>query len=330
MTVAGGSLGRIGKEVGTVGLGCWAIGGPFLLDGKPDGWGQVDDAESIRAINRAIDLGVTLFDTADVYGTGHSERVLGKALKGRRDEVVIATKFGFTYDESRREITGTDLSPGYVRRACFASLSRLGTDYIDLYQLHVGVVEPGVAEDILAALEDLVTEGLIRSYGWSTDEPAAVRQLAGRPGAAAAQFALNVFSDAAEVIAACEESGLTGLVRSPLAMGLLTGKYDAGSRLPTDDVRSAGHSWVRYFRDGRPEPGYLERLAAVRDVLTAGGRTLTQGALGWVMARGRGLVPIPGFKSVAQAEENAGAIAHGPLTPAQMAEIDALLHPQPV
>ena len=209
MTVAGGSLGRIGKEVGTVGLGCWAIGGPFLLDGKPDGWGQVDDAESIRAINRAIDLGVTLFDTADVYGTGHSERVLGKALKGRRDEVVIATKFGFTYDESRRKITGTDLSPGYVRRACFASLSRLGTDYIDLYQLHVGVVEPGVAEDILAALEDLVTEGLIRSYGWSTDEPrdrpAAGRaaRVPPRPGSSA----LNVFSPTRPGVAACGVRG---------------------------------------------------------------------------------------------------------------------------
>ncbi|ROT32956.1 aldo/keto reductase [Micromonospora sp. HM5-17] len=329
MTATGGGIGRLGKEVGAVGLGCWAIGGHFLFDGKPDGWGLVDDAESVRAIHRAIDLGVTLFDTADVYGTGHSERVLGQALKGRRDGVLIATKFGYAYDESRREITGTDLSPGYVRRACLASLARLGTDYLDLYQLHVGVVEPGVADDLLAALEDLVDEGLIRSYGWSTDEPDAIRRLAGRRGAAAAQFRLNVLSGSTEALAACEESDLTGLARTPLAMGLLTGKYDAGSRLPADDVRGSGHSWVEYFHDGRPDAGYLERLAAVREILTSDGRTLAQGALGWIMARSPRVVPIPGFKSVAQAEENAGAIARGPLTAAQMAEIDALLDPQP-
>ncbi len=99
-------LGRSDIEVSAMGLGCWAIGGPFLLDGKADGWGEVDDNESIRAIHRAIDLGITFFDTADVYGTGHSERILGQALEGYRDKVVIATKFGYTYDEERREITG--------------------------------------------------------------------------------------------------------------------------------------------------------------------------------------------------------------------------------
>jgi aryl-alcohol dehydrogenase-like predicted oxidoreductase len=147
MTTTTRKLGRTGPEVSAIGLGCWAIGGPFIFEGKPDGWGTVDDAESIRAINRAVDLGVTLFDTADAYGTGHSERVLGRALRGRRDDVVIATKFGYTYDESRRTITGTDVSAGYIRRACAASLVRLGTDYIDLYQLHVGDVEPAFADN---------------------------------------------------------------------------------------------------------------------------------------------------------------------------------------
>jgi aryl-alcohol dehydrogenase-like predicted oxidoreductase len=118
------------NKVSAMGLGCWAIGGQFWLDGKADGWGQVDDDESIRAIRTALDLGVTLFDTADVYGTGHSERILSRALEGYRDKVVVATKFGFAYDEDTRQVAGTNVSPSYIRRACEASLRRLGTDTI--------------------------------------------------------------------------------------------------------------------------------------------------------------------------------------------------------
>jgi aryl-alcohol dehydrogenase-like predicted oxidoreductase len=325
MTTPTRTLGPNGPKLSAIGLGCWAIGGPFLFEGKPDGWGQVDDTESIRAVNRAVDLGVTLFDTADVYGTGRSERVLGRALRRRRDEVVIATKFGYTYDESLQEIIGTDLSPSYIRRACAASLARLGTDRIDLYQLHVGEVEPAVADDVFATLEDLVDKGMIRSYGWSTGDTSGVRRLAGRERAAAVQFPVNVIDDSPDMLAVCAELRLTGLTRTPLAMGLLTGKFDAGSRLPADDVRGSGHSWVTYFRDGRPDPDALARLAAVREILTSEGRTLAQGALAWVMARSERAVPIPGFKSLAQVEDNAGALDRGPLDPGQVAEIDDLL-----
>src|ERR687896_1788349 len=125
---------RSGLETSALGLGCWAIGGPWTFNGDPAGWGEVDDNESIRAIRRALELGVTFFDTADVYGTGHSERVLGRALAGRRDDVVIATKFGNTYDASARVLTGADVSPAYIGWVCRASLDRLGTDRIDLYQ----------------------------------------------------------------------------------------------------------------------------------------------------------------------------------------------------
>jgi len=129
-------LGRSDIEVSAVGLGCWAIGGPFTAeDGNPVGWGRVDDKESIRAIGRALDLGVTLFDTADVYGCGHSERILGQALGKRRSDVAIATKFGRVFDASKRHILGNDASPEHIRQACEASLSRLNTDVIDLYQL---------------------------------------------------------------------------------------------------------------------------------------------------------------------------------------------------
>lgn len=162
------TLGRSGITVSAMGLGCWAIGGPFLLDGKADGWGGVDDDESVRAIRRAVDLGVTFFDTADVYGAGHSERVLGRALRGIRDRAVIATKFGYTFEESSREITGTDTSAAYIRQACAASLRRLGTDRIDLYQCRVWSIPVAAVDDLIGALDDLREDGLIRAYGWST------------------------------------------------------------------------------------------------------------------------------------------------------------------
>src|SRR5215813_5035937 len=152
-------LGRSGIEVSEIGFGCWAIGGPFTMDGRPDGWGAVDDGESVAAVRRAMHLGITFFDTADVYGAGHSEEVLGRALAGHRDEVVIATKFGYTFDAGRRVIAGEDTSPGYIRRACQASLRRLGTDRIDLYQLHVGDLAAGRAQEVAGTLDELAADG---------------------------------------------------------------------------------------------------------------------------------------------------------------------------
>src|SRR5207244_412301 len=123
-------LGRSGIEVSALGVGCWAIGGPFFEDGRPLGWGEVDDDESVRALRRALELGVTFFDTAAVYGTGHSEEVLGGAFAGRRDEVVIATKFGITFDPQRRELTGDDADPAGLRGQLEGALRRLGTDHV--------------------------------------------------------------------------------------------------------------------------------------------------------------------------------------------------------
>lgn len=318
-------LGRDGLEVSALGMGCWAIGGPFLLDGQPDGWGQVDDTDSIRAIQRAMELGVTLFDTADVYGTGHSERVLGRALKGERDKVVVATKFGYTYDEAKREVTGTNLTPAYIRRACEASLGRLQTDYLDLYQLHVGDVALAEAETIWEALEALQRDGLIRAYGWSTGDPERARAFAAQSGGVALQHPANVLLDASEVFATCAQHDLASLSNSPLAMGLLSGKFTLESRLPGDDVRGGGQPWVAYFHEGKPRQELLDKLASVRDILTSGGRTPVQGALAWLWSRSAQTIPIPGFKTVQQVEENARALHFGPLTADQMQEIDALL-----
>lgn len=318
-------LGKSGIEVSAIGFGCWAIGGPFYRDGSPAGWGEVDDDESAAALRRALDLGITLFDTADVYGTGHSEQVLGAALAGHRDEVVIATKFGNVFDPARRAITGADASPGHINRACRDSLARLGTDRIDLYQLHLGDLPPGQADDAMAALEDLVTAGLIRGYGWSTDDPERAAQFGKGTHCAAVQHELNVLADNPGMLAVCDAFDLASVDRGPLAMGLLTGKYGAADQVPADDVR-ANAPWMRYFSGGRPAPDWLARLDAVRQVLTSGGRTLAQGALGWLLARSPRTVPIPGIRTVAQAEQNAAALTLGPLTPAEMAEIANLLH----
>jgi aryl-alcohol dehydrogenase-like predicted oxidoreductase len=318
-------LGRTELRVSAVGLGCWAIGGPFWADGKPVGWGEVDDEESVRAIHRALELGATFFDTSDVYGAGHSERVLGRALARRRDEVVIATKFGNTFDETTREITGSDASPGYIRRACEASLRRLGTDRIDLYQLHLSEYEPGGAAEVRDVLEELVAAGLIRAYAWSTDDPERARVFAQGRHCAAVQHELNVLQDAPRMLAVCEAEGLASINRSPLAMGLLTGKFSDGSRLPASDIRGDPPEWLKYFRDGQPAPEWLERLAAVREILTAGGRSLAVGALAWILARSDRTIPIPGFRTVAQVEDNLGALVSGPLTPDELRAVAAAL-----
>jgi len=319
-------LGRSGIQVSAMGLGCWAIGGPFWDGDDAVGWGEVDDDESISAINRALDLGVNFFDTADVYGTGHSEHVLGRALAGRRDQVVIATKFGNTFDTSTRQITGSDASPTYIRQACEASLQRLNIDYIDLYQFHLNDYDPDQAGAVRDVLEELVREGKICYYGWSTDSPIRAPVFAEGPNCTTVQHQMNVLEDAGPMIALCEQLDLASINRGPLAMGLLTGKYQAVSKLASDDVRGdRSPAWMQYFKDGKPNPEWLRKLDVIREILASDGRTLAQGALAWIWARSERTVPIPGFRSVRQVEENCAAMQFGPLSAEQMREIDAVL-----
>jgi len=203
---------------------------------------------------------VRFFDTADVYGTGHSEAVLGRALAGHRSEVVVSTKFGYTFDPETKQASGTNASAAYVRAACEASLRRLGTDYIDLYQLHIWSLPQEEAEEAAGALENRRREGKIRAYGWSTDDLDCARLFATRPGCSAIEHDLNVLDDAPELIQLCEQNDLASIDRTPLAMGLLSGKFETDVRLPRDDVRGAGHDWVRYFEHGKPKREHLERL----------------------------------------------------------------------
>ena len=318
-------LGRSGLQVSALGMGCWAIGGPWTMRGNQAGWGDVDDAESTRAIHRALDLGITFFDTAANYGCGHSERVLGRALACCRDQVVIATKFGYNVDEETKSAVfyGDDQDSAEVvrnlRRDCEASLRRLNTDYIDLYQFHINAYSPSKAAAVRDTLEELVAEDRIRYYGWSTDNPEGARVFSEGPHCAAIQHSLNVMHDAPEILDVCERFGLASINRGPLAKGILTGKYAADAQFARNDIRSSDT-----FRRDSLLPG-LRKLQDISEVLTSGGRTPAQGALAWIWARSRGTIPIPGIRTVAQATENTGAMNFGPLNESQMGEIDRLL-----
>lgn len=307
-------------------MGCWAIGGPFHAGGVQAGWGEVDDNESKRAVQRALDMGVTFFDTADVYGAGHSERVLGEALGSEKNNVVLATKFGNVFDEEKKEITGSDASPGYIKKACEASLKRLGRDYLDLLQFHINEFDTERAPEVRDTLEELLREGKIRGYGWSTDWPERAAIFAEGPGNTSVQFQMNVLDDNPQMRAFCEKENLAAINRGPLAMGLLTGKYDKAGVSDPNDVRGPNSpDWMKYFVKGKPSEEFLRKMEAIREILTGDGRSLVQGALGWIWARSGVTIPIPGFKSVTQVEENAGALRKGPLTQAAVDEIDRLL-----
>jgi aryl-alcohol dehydrogenase-like predicted oxidoreductase len=218
-------------------MGCWAIGGPFWSGETPLGWGEVDDEESIRAIHAALDRGVNFFDTANVYGAGHSEYVLGRAIAGRRSQVVIATKFNSLFDETTRQVTGSDASPEGIRTACEESLRRLNTDYIDLYQFHDNNYPAEEATPVRETLEELVQSGKIRAFGWSTDFVDKAEVFVPGPKCTAIQLQLNVLDDNPAMIAFCEKHNQAAINRGPLAMGLLTGKYTPGTKIAADDVR---------------------------------------------------------------------------------------------
>jgi aryl-alcohol dehydrogenase-like predicted oxidoreductase len=314
---------RTGVQVSALGLGCWAIGGPWTSNGRPAGWGEVDDDESIRAIRRALELGVTLFDTADVYGCGHSERVLGRALAGRRDDVVVVTKVGNVFDEQTRTAGGADVSPTYLRRACDASLRRLDTDRIDVYLIHDGLAGPQSVPAVIDVLEELVAAGKLRWYGSSMSDPAIVRALAEGPHMVAVQHELNVLRGELEALSAAEDLGLASLNRTPLAMGLLSGRYSPDALPAADDVRRNA-PWWDFFDEGAMDR-WLQRIAEARAELTADGRSLVQGALGWIWGRSAAPLPLPGFRTVAQVEENVGAAAYGPLPTERVERIREIL-----
>lgn len=318
-------LGKSEIEVSALGMGCWAMGGttkaPISSGSGEFGWGEVDDNESIRTVHAAIASGITFFDTSDVYGAGHSEEVLGRALVGHRNKVVIATKFGHSFDPYTKQMLGPNTSPEYIRRACEGSLKRLQTDYIDVYQLHIGEYDPLYLDDICDVLDRLVESGKIRSYGWTTwpNSIEGAKVFAKRKHCSSIQYRLNVLEDAPDMLTLCDENKLASICLAPLGMSLLTGKITSESKFPKSDVRNGWN-----LNDGE-QAQLLKQLKQIQEILTSDGRTLVQGALSWILARSGNTIPIPGAKSVSQIEENAATMQFGPLSETQMNEIHQIL-----
>jgi len=319
------TLGKSKLEVSALGMGCWAIGGPWTWaqpgrEPYPAGWGNTDDDESVRAVHAALDMGVDFFDTAANYGAGHSEVVLGQALKGKRDKVVIATKFGHIVNEKEKIVYGDPAQIiKNVRTDVENSLRRLQTDFIDIYQLHEGGYDPNLALELQVILEELVSAGKIRWYGWSTDVVNSARQFAAAEHCTSIQFRLNAIYDNADMRKVCSDFDLAGINKDPLNKGVLTGKFNSTSTFPENDIRS---------RENFSDPEIVKRLKIVdelREILASHGRTMAQGALAYIWALDKRMVPIPGFKSVKQVQENAGAMQFGPLTEAQMSEIQTIV-----
>ena len=306
-------------------MGCWAIGGPLYYKETPIGWGKTDDDESLRALACAHELGVNFFDVADVYGAGHAERLVAQAFAGKREQVVIATKFGNIFDEERKQVTGQGADADFIIEQCERSLARLQTDYIDLYQFHINEYNPKNIDGVVAALELLVEEGKIRAYGWSTDALLSAQAMLGNAHYHAVQFQQNVLDPNEAMNSLTKEHTLSAINRGPLAMGLLSGKYGAASTIGIDDVRGTkAPEWMQYFKDGKPSRQYLQQLDAIREILTSDGRTLVQGALAWLRSTGAHIIPIPGIRTEAQARENFSEGSFRRYSAAQMQEIERL------
>ena len=314
------NLGSTGLKVSRLCLGTMTYGSKKWRE-----W-VLEEEESRPFIRHALDNGINFFDTADMYSLGVSEEILGRALKDfgpSRDRVVIATK---VYNPMGDDVNQRGLSRKHILHAIDDSLRRLGTDYIDLYQFHAGDYPLDEADSVRETLEALVAEGKIRSYGWSTDLTDRAEHFAQGPKCTAIQLQLNVLDDNPEMIALCERHNLAALNRGPLAMGLLTNKYTAETTPKDNDVRGRkSPEWMKYFTDGKPSPEWLAKRDAVREILTSNGRSVAQGAIAWLWARSEKTLPIPGFRTVQQVRDNAGALDHGPLTAAQTQEIGKIL-----
>jgi aryl-alcohol dehydrogenase-like predicted oxidoreductase len=320
-------LGRSNLEVSAMGLGCWAMGGPWTYDGQAAGWGGVDDAESIRAIHYALDEGINFFDTAANYGCGHSEQILGKAVSGHRDQVILATKFGYVIDEESRIVTRNDEDvAGRIRQECEGSLRRLNTDYIDLYQFHKDDYPAEKAAEVRDELETLVGEGKIRWYGWSTINPEGAQVFTQGQHCTAIQHWMNMGTDMPELLAVCDQCDQASIIRSPLGSGNMTGKINGDTIFPKDDWRSTWDLQSEWSTQRR------QRIEQVRKSFAEAGETRTQAqiALAWIWTRSQRTIPIPGFKTVAQVQENIQAMEYGLLSSEQMKKIDEIFERAPV
>src|SRR5881394_3368537 len=293
-------LGRTGIKVSVIGFGAWAIGGAAEASGTPLGWGRTSDDESLAAIRRARELGVTFFDTADSYGFGRSESLLGIVLSRRRNEVVIATKVGIV--RSAAGEMRKDFSKQHIFHAVDGSLKRLRTDYIDLYQVHNPTIEELRREEIQEAMEMLQDAGKIRFWGVSVSTPEEGLEIVQRGWAHALQVLYNVLNQAParELFPAAKEKGYGLIARVPLASGLLTGKFRIDSVFPADDIRQ------NFLTQRRLEEA-VARVDEVKAIIGGTARTLAEGALRFAIADDAVSTTIPGARNARQVEMNVAA-----------------------
>ena len=306
------TLGNSTLSVSAIGLGCMTMSGVY---------GKGDDAESIAVVHKALDLGVNFVDSSDMYGWGQNEELLGRAIRGRRDQVVLTTKFGQVQSPDGKGNL-VDGSPAHVARACDASLKRLGVDVIDLYSQHR--VDPKVPiEDTVGAMSRLVDQGKVRYIGLSEAAPATIaRAHAVHPmSAVQTEYSLLYRNPAEETLPTCRDRGITYVAYSPLGRGFLTGTIHELDDIPADDRR-------------RQHPRFQEQnfdhnrklILQIEDMAREKGVTPSQLVLAWLLAQGDDVLPIPGTKHVARLEENVGAAAIK-LDAADLARIDAAMPP---